>query len=182
MTPAAVWLRVSTDEQETGNQLPEIEQFLAHHGYTEARRFVLDDSAWDGGKPNGEYRAALASALDAAWRGEFRVIVVWALDRLTRGGIEDALKLIRQFRERGVTVISVQEPWLNGSDATTDLLAAIVAWIAQQESARRSERIRAGIARRAAEGGHVGRKPGARDRKQRRTTGYHGNTNGRRVA
>ena len=37
------------------------------------------------------------------------------LDRITRKGAEDALRLIRQFRERGCTIVSIQEPWLNGS-------------------------------------------------------------------
>ena len=84
--------------------------------------------------------------LDDAWRGEFSVIVVWAVDRICREGIEELLKLIRELRERHCTLISVKEPWLNGSDATTELLAAIAAWVARQESQRRSERIKAGLA------------------------------------
>jgi hypothetical protein len=75
-------------------------------------------------------------------------------------GAEDALRLIRQFRERGVTLVSVQEPWLNSSPEITDVLVGFAGWMGQQESARCSERIKAGIARRAAEGGHTGRKPG----------------------
>ena len=39
---------------------------------------------------------------------------------------------------------------------TTELLAAVAAWVATQESARRSERIRAGLARRRAEGKPMG--------------------------
>jgi DNA invertase Pin-like site-specific DNA recombinase len=104
------------------------------------------------------------------------------LDRLTRGGVEDTLRLIRKLRERNVTLVSVQEPWLNGSAEVTDLLVAFAAWMAQQESARRSERIRAGLARRKAQGGHVGRKPGAHDSRPRRTAGYVGNRNASRAA
>jgi DNA invertase Pin-like site-specific DNA recombinase len=64
-----------------------------------------------------------------------------------RQGIEELLRLIRELRERNVSLVSHQEPWLNGSDATTtDLLAAVAAWVATQESVRRSERIRAGLA------------------------------------
>jgi putative DNA-invertase from lambdoid prophage Rac len=169
--PAAVWLRVSTGEQEAGNQLPEIELFAAHHGYDLVTTYALEDeSAW---KENPGYKKALASAMQDAWRGRFKVLLIWSLDRLTRAGVEDALRLIRQFRERGVRVVSIQEPWLNGTDAVTDLLVAFAAWMAQQESKRKSERIKAGIARARAEGKQVGgRKPGARDRKPRRTEGY----------
>jgi DNA invertase Pin-like site-specific DNA recombinase len=70
-------------------------------------------------------------------RGEFSVLVVWAVDRLCRQGIEELLRLIRELRERNVSLVSHQEPWLNGSDATSELLAAVAAWIATQESVRR---------------------------------------------
>jgi hypothetical protein len=96
---AAVWRRVSTTEQHAENQAAEIERFVAHHGYDVTRTYALEDSAWNGGKENGEYRATLKRVLDDAWRGGFKVLVVWSLDRLTRGGAEDALRLLRKFRD-----------------------------------------------------------------------------------
>jgi putative DNA-invertase from lambdoid prophage Rac len=171
LIPAAFWLRVSTGEQETGNQVPAVDQFAAHHGYAITKRYELDgDSAW---LPTPEYRKALAQALKDAWQGEFKVIIVWALDRITREGAEGALRIIRQFRERGVTLVSLQEPWLNGSPEVQDILVAFAGWMAEQESKRKSERIKAGIARARAEGRQVGgRKAGSKDRKPRRTEGY----------
>jgi len=171
-TKAATWFRVSTGHQDTDNQVPEVERFAGHHDYTIAKRYTVSESAWNGGKDGGEYKAALQAALDDAWRGEFSVLIVWALDRLSRGGAEDVLRLIRQFRERGCTIVSVQESWLNGSPEIQDVLVAFAGWMGQQESARRSERIKAGLARRKAEGKPVGgRKPGAKDVKPRSTAG-----------
>jgi DNA invertase Pin-like site-specific DNA recombinase len=172
MTRAAVWRRVSTGEQDTSNQAPAIEQFAAHHGYEVVKTYELHDSAWNGGKDGGEYKRALTQALDDAHRGEFSILIVWALDRLTRGGAEDALRLLRKFRERGVSVVSVQESWLSGSPEIQDMIVAFAGWVAQQESARRSERIKAGLARRAKAGKPVGRQPGAKDRKPRKRSGY----------
>jgi putative DNA-invertase from lambdoid prophage Rac len=101
------------------------------------------------------------------------VIVVWALDRIAHEGAEDALRVIRQFKDRGCTVLSVQESWLNGSPEVQDVLVAFAGWMANQESKRKSERIRAGIARRRAEGKQVGgRKPGSKDCRPRQTAGY----------
>jgi DNA invertase Pin-like site-specific DNA recombinase len=181
VTPAAVWLRVSTDGQETDNQVPDVERFAAHHGYDIVRRFTLDDSAWKNGVGGPEYQRELKAALSAAWAGEYKVIVVWALDRITRLGAEDALRLVRVFRERGCTLLSVKEPWLNGSPEIVDVLVAFAGWNAQMESARKSERVKAGLARRRAAGLPVGRLAGARDRKPRRTAGYMKNQNGRRA-
>ncbi|WP_336857202.1 recombinase family protein [Sinomonas albida] len=173
-TKAAVWLRVSTTDQDTENQVAAIEQLVQHRGFTvaDANRYRVEASAWNGGKPNGEYKAALDGMLDAAHRGEFSVLVVWALDRLTRGGAEDTLRLLRQLRERGCTVLSVQEPWLSGSPEVTDVLVSFAGWVAQQESKRRSERIKAGLAKRKAKNLPVGRQPGAKDKKKRTTGGY----------
>jgi DNA invertase Pin-like site-specific DNA recombinase len=95
-----------------------------------------------------------------------------ALDRLTRAGAEETLALLRRFRERGVTVLSVQEPWLNSSPDIADVLVAFHGWIAEQESRRRSERVRAGLARRKAEGKPLGRQVGATDKKPRKRSGY----------
>jgi len=174
MAKSALWVRVSTGHQVTDNQVPDLERFVAHHGHEVVERYEVTESAWNGGRETGEYRAVLQRALDDAWQGKFEVVVVWALDRITREGAEGALRIIRQFRERGCTLVSVKESWLNGSPEVQDVLVAFAGWMAEQESSRRSERIKAGLARRRAEGKPVGgavSKRGA-DRKPRRTDGY----------
>jgi len=52
------------------------------------------------------------------------VLVAWSLDRLTREGAEGALRLVRQLRERGCTLMTVQQPWLNGTPEIQDVLLA----------------------------------------------------------
>lgn len=185
LAPAAVWYRVSTNEQRqhTDNQVPDVERFAAHHGYRIAETFTVDDSAWKDGEGGPEYRKALKEALDGAWEGRYKVIIVRALDRITRLGAEGALRLIRKFRERGCTLLSVKEPWLNSSPEIVDVLVAFAGWQAQQESKRRPDRIRAGIERRRAEGKPVGgRKAGAKDRKPRKRDGYAAGWDKRRAA
>lgn len=169
---AAVWIRVSTGGQEAANQLPEVEAFCQHHGYEIAARYEASESAWNGGKDGGEYQRTLELVMDDAWRGKFQVLVVWALDRITRGGAEDTLRILRELRQRGCTLVSVKESWLNNSPQVQDVLVAFAGWMAQQESSRRSERIKAALARRREQGLPVGRKSGARDRRKRRTSGY----------
>ena len=169
---AAVWLRVSTSHQEAGNQVPDVETFIAHHGYEVTARYELSESAWNGGTDAGQYRRTLQRALDDAHAGTFSVLVVWALDRITRDGAEGALRIIRQFRQRGCVVVSVRESWLTTAPEVQDVLVAFAGWMAQQESRRRSERIRAGLERRRADGKPVGRQPGSTDNKPRRRSGY----------
>jgi len=71
----AIWARVSTDEQESGNQLPELRQWAAHRGLEVAAEYVLDGaSAW-----KGEHREQFAAALVGARVGKFDVMLVWAV-------------------------------------------------------------------------------------------------------
>jgi DNA invertase Pin-like site-specific DNA recombinase len=172
VTSAALWFCASTGEQDSDTQVSDLERFTAHHGYDVVQAYTVSESAWDGGKHGGEYKRVLQRALDDADTGTFSVLVVWALDQITREGPGGALRIIRQFRERGCTVVSVKESWLNGSAEVQDVLVAFAGWMAQQESAKRSEQIKAGLARRSAEGKPVGRQPGSIDKKPRRRSGY----------
>ena len=158
----AIWARVSTEEQESGNQLPELRQWAARRGLAVAAEYVIDGaSAW-----KGEHRDQLAAALADARLGKFDVLLVWALDRIDREGVENTLGVLRRFHEAGAPVWSLKEPW-------AELLGAIYAWMAAEESRRRSERVKAGLARRKAEGKPVGRRAGSQDRKPRRRSGYY---------
>ncbi len=168
---AASWLRVSTGHQDSDNQIPDVGQFAAHHGYQVAQTYTVSDTAWkDGGGP--EYRKTLQQALDDAHAGKFSVLIVWRLDRICRNGAEEALRLIRMFRERGCILVSVHESWLNGSPEVQDVLVAFAGWMAAEESRKRSERIRAGLKRRRAEGKPVGRQAGSTDKGKRKRSGY----------
>ena len=107
--------------------------------------------------------------------GRFKVLIIWALDRIVRddeGGAEAALRIVRLFRQAGVMVVSVKEPWLNASREVQGVLVAFAGWMAERDSARRSERIRTGLERRRAEGKPVGRQPGAVGKAKRMRAGY----------
>jgi putative DNA-invertase from lambdoid prophage Rac len=80
---------------------------------------------------------------------------------------------MRQFSDRGVAVWSLKESWTETSDPhVRELITAIMAWVARMESQCRSERTRAGLARRKAAGLPVGRQPGAKDTRPRKRSGY----------
>jgi len=167
----ALWKWVSTDHQDAENQDADLAQFIAHHGYTVAREWALSDSAWKNGTGGPAYQAARREMLEAAHKGEFSVLLVWKLDRIIRGeGAEGALRLIRQLRERGCILVSVTETWLTASPEVQDILVSFAGWMAKMESDKRSERIRAGLVRKAAADPSFrpGRQPGAKDKCQRK--------------
>jgi DNA invertase Pin-like site-specific DNA recombinase len=144
----AVYLRVSTDEQTTENQQPEVEQLAGQRGTIVA---TFEERA-----SSKKARPAYEKMLRAARRGSFDVLVIWAIDRFGRSmhaNIGDLLELDRV----GVQVVSVREPWLDTSGPTRSLLVAIFSWVAEQERERLVERTRAGMARAKRSGKRMGR-------------------------
>jgi DNA invertase Pin-like site-specific DNA recombinase len=163
---AALWARVSTVDQVAEDQLLPLRAEAARRGLEVVREFSVAESAYLG-KHRGELGRMLAEA------GAYDVLIVWALDRLSREGIEATLATLRRLRERGVRVVSLQEPWAEASGDAGELLMAVAAWVARMESTRRSERTKAGLARRKAQGLPVGRQPGAKDLRPRKVSGYY---------
>lgn len=167
---AAIWVRVSHTDgtQDTENQLRPLEAEALRRGLSVVRVFDVSGSVWTPGKIQG----AVSELIRGIERREYSVILCWALDRLTREGLEATVRAVRRIEEAGGSLVSFQEPWIEQSGEMRDLLLAFIGWAARFESSRRSERVKAGLAKRKAQGGHIGRKPGARDRVPRNRSGY----------
>lgn len=163
----AIYIRVSTDEQVQQNQLPSIKLFAERRNLEICRIYSETASAWKAG-----HQKELAKLIQDARSGEFQSLIIWSLDRLTREGPSKILMIYKKLEDLGVSVISVQEPWTETPSEVKPLLLAVFGWVAEQESKRRSERTKAGIARKKAGGQKVGRKIGSRDKKKRNTEGY----------
>lgn len=147
---AALYLRVSTDRQNTDNQKPEVEALAAARGFEVAAVYSEQESA---ARRRPEYERMMADAR----RGRFKVIVVWSLDRLGRGfGCFDAF---RELARLGVRVVSVREPWTEAEGPALELLVAVMSWVSGFERQRLIERIQAGLARARREGKRLGRRP-----------------------
>ena len=161
---AALYLRVSTTEQDTTNQLLTLEDYAKRRGFEVYRIYSEAETAWKNG-----HQAELAKLLDDAQRGKFQVVLVWALDRLSREGALAILSLVDRLKRHGVRVISVQEPWTEAPGELADILYAITGWVARMESQRRSERTKAGLERARRNGKPIGKR-GPDKRKRRRRT------------
>ena len=158
----AIWARVSTTEQHTENQDQVLRAWGAEQGLEVAAEFVTEDSAWHNG--NGakgkKFDKAREDLLAGAEAGRYTVILVWAVDRLSRRGIEDTLATMRRLYEYGCDIWSHEESWLATTEPRMrELLVSFMAWMAEQESARRSARTRAGLEAARAKGHTGGRTP-----------------------
>ena len=154
-TRIAIYARVSTTDkgQDTENQLLELRTWAKAQGCDQPREYIEQETAT--GK---RARPIFERMLSEADRGTFRVVVVWALDRLSREGTLKTLLVIDRLQRAGVRVKSLREPWLDPDSPTYELLLPIFAWIANQEAKRISERVRAGLVTARAKGKTLGRR------------------------
>ena len=149
----AIYARVSTKDkgQDTENQLRELRAFAQSSGWSVVKEYIDKASA-----KNGD-RDQLQMLLDDASRRRFKGVLVWALDRLTREGIEQTFAYVRQLTDNGVDFISYTEPHFRTTGPAGTLMLAVAAWIAEQERKRISDRTKAGMQTARLRGARLGR-------------------------
>ena len=160
---AAIYMRVSTDEQTPENQFDALTGWAAQLGLDVVNVYREQGSAWTAG-----HQPELHAAITDAKRGYFKVIIVWALDRVTREGPLRTLQYYHDLLSWGVRILSYQDTWTLYPNEALDLMLAVTGWVAGMESKRRSERTKAGLARARREGKQIGRPTGRKDTKKRR--------------
>lgn len=158
-TKVAIYARVSLDEtsddrrfQDLDNQLEPLRNFCKAMNYEIVAEYTDKMSGANPARPN--FRKLMADALMHRFSG----IIVWKIDRFSREGILATLSYIKQLKERGIFLQSMTETWINTKDeGITEMLLAIMSWMASEERRKISERTKAGMARKKAQGKHMGR-------------------------
>ena len=169
MKKIAIYARVSkSDEsQDPQNQLTPLRDYARAIGGEIVAEYI--DLASGGSSE----RENFLNMLNNADKRKFDLLLIWALDRLSREGISNTLGYLERLKRNGIAVKSLQESWLDTRDeGLGQLLLAIFSWVAQQERRRLVERTRAGIERAKRQGKTLGRPKGIKDRKPRRKSGY----------
>jgi DNA invertase Pin-like site-specific DNA recombinase len=139
MKCTAIYMRVSTVQQDTRSQEPDLERWAAAQDPTVPVQWYSDkQSGRTMDRPGWKQ-------LEADIRiGQVSQVVVWRLDRLGRTA-SGLTSLFDQLQERNVNLISLKD----GVDLSTSagrLMANVLASVAQYETEIRGERVRAGQA------------------------------------
>jgi DNA invertase Pin-like site-specific DNA recombinase len=146
---AAIYVRVSTNEQETDMQEAELREYCDRRGWN---CVVYRDKGHSGAKND---RPALKAMLSDLRRRKFDVVVVWALDRLARS-LKQLLTIGEECRSLGVDLVSLRQnidTTLPAGRLTFQILGAV----AEFERELLRERVKAGMAQARRTGKHVGR-------------------------
>jgi DNA invertase Pin-like site-specific DNA recombinase len=166
----ALYARVSKNDesQDPMNQVIPLRDYAKALGGEVVKEYIDLASG-----SNGD-RANFSQMFDDADKRKFDLLLVSALDRLTREGISNTLGYLERLKRNGVGLKTLQESWLDTRDeGVGQLLLAIFSWVAQQERKRIVERTKLGLQRARSEGKQLGRPAGSKDRKERRKSGYY---------
>ncbi|MEA3291085.1 MAG: recombinase family protein [Pseudomonadota bacterium] len=148
----AIYARVSTkDRQETENQLLQLREYCQKQGWMVFKEYIDRETGQTGDRP--QFKKLFLHA----HQRKFDVVLFWALDRFSREGVRETLNHLSQLEDADVDFVSYTEPYLNTLGHFRDAIIGILASLAKQEVVRRSERVKAGMARAKAEGKRVSR-------------------------
>ena len=147
----AIYIRVSTlDQAREGYSLAAqrnaLETWAREHNYDVA--YVYEDAGISG--KDIDHRPAMRQMLADADAGNFDIIFVWALSRLTRS-VADLYTTWKRINKQKIDIKSYTEPF----DSSTPIgraMMGILGVFAQMERELTAERVRAAMAERAAQG------------------------------
>jgi DNA invertase Pin-like site-specific DNA recombinase len=130
---AGLLVRVSSGAQDEANQVPDVERHADDRGYRKSKRYTLHDkSAY-----KGEQQATLDEIVADMRSGIIKVLVVWHSDRIDRRGVLETLTFLRQVRDAGGRIESVQEGLLG----ERNLITIINAHMNHEKSEHLSEQV-----------------------------------------
>src|SRR5215471_18273219 len=171
---AAIYARVSTQDQNCEMQVRELKEYAARRGWQVVGEYV--DTGWSGAKASRPELDRLMK--DAALR-RFDAVLVWKLDRFGRS-VRNCLDGIENLRAHDVRFLAVSQSIdTDESNPTARLLLHILASVAEFE--RELIRVRAGIKSAKHKGKKLGRKRVVFDR-GKATEMYEGGATVREIA
>lgn len=149
---AAIYARVSTDQQTTAQQLAELRAAAERQGWQVVEEYV--EHAISGAKGRDQ-RPKLDALLKAASRREFDLVAAWSVDRIGRS-LQHLVDFLAELHGKGIDLYLHQQ----GIDTTTPggkALFQMCGVFAEFERAMIVERVKAGVARAKKHGTESGR-------------------------
>jgi DNA invertase Pin-like site-specific DNA recombinase len=149
---AAIYARVSTPDQRVENQLYQLRELAARHGFEVVHEYT--DVGVSGSRAR---RGGLDALMADARRSKFSVVLVAAFDRIARS-TRHFLQTLDELDGLGIEFVSAREA-VDTTTALGRMFVTIIGCIAELERSLIVERIRQGMRRRKLEGFRLGRVP-----------------------
>jgi DNA invertase Pin-like site-specific DNA recombinase len=147
MLRAALYVRVSTEEQDTNTQLAQVREIAP----PDVVVFTEHQSAF---KDSLKVRPIFSDLKARIIKGEFKALYVWDFDRLFRNRVQ-AIAFMELCQHYGCTVYSYRQRWFQQLDQTPApwneilrrFIFEVLAWVAEDESEQKSRRVKKAVVR-----------------------------------
>ena len=149
---AAMYVRVSSGEQNTGAQERALRDYVQRRGWKLQQ--IYRDQGASGTSSN---RPDLNELMKACRRGSIDVLVVWKFDRFARS-LKQLMSGLEMCRALGIDFVSVTES-IDTSLPSGELVFQMIGAVAQFERSLIGERVKSGLANARAKGKALGRPP-----------------------
>lgn len=154
---AAIYCRVSTDDQDCERQVRDLTAFAQRCGYQVIDAHIFRETA-SGKKTTRQVRNLV---LQLAQARKIDVILVTELTRWGRNTV-DLLSTLQTLNEYGVSIVAERGVQFDLGTAQGKMIAGFMAVLAEFEANLLSERTKSGMATARARGKHIGRPKGNR--------------------
>ncbi len=142
-----IYSRVSTAKQDNENQTLRLKEYAE-------RKYEIVDIVEEI-ESTRNIRQKLNAVLN---RNDYDVLIVYALDRVSRNGLFETISILKNLTDRGITFESYSEPLLNtGNELVSNILLTVLSSLANMERQKISERTKLGLAKAVKDGKQLGR-------------------------
>lgn len=155
----AIYMRVSTQRQQTEAQRAGIEAWIKKNKYPEAKLIWFEDKATGATLERPAFKRLLA----AVKKGSIQKIITFEISRLSRDFV-DTLTLMRTLSEHSVELEIPDRGVVRFQDSLEKFMVAAKALVAGQERELIGRRIREGLKAAKARGVKLGARKGSRHR------------------
>ena len=146
----AIYVRVSTEEQHTDNQLKILKEYCKNNKY------IINGIYIDKGESGlKEKRPNFDRLMHDMRARKFEAIVIWKLDRIGRS-LQHLLNILQEIKNKKVNLIVTSQN-IDTTTASGKLLFHIMGAFAEFESSLISERTKLGMRRAKEKGKSIGR-------------------------
>ena len=148
----AIYIRVSTHEQTTSNQIMERKEIVARRGLTIFAEF--SDEGISGVKGR-DTRTGFDNLIKGAIKKDFGTILVWSVDRLGRS-LQDLVSFLNEIHSVDCDLY-IHQSGIDTSIPSGKMMFQMCSVFAEFERGMIRERVLAGQARGKSQGKHIGR-------------------------
>ena len=127
------YFRISMDKENIDNQVYRFKEICQQNGWKEGRCFYEVEHGH-------KERPILDNVINEASQHKFDILVVFALDRLTRGGVQSTIYYLDIFRKYMVRIYSMERGFHNIETAEDELHASVDGYYGRKEREKISAR------------------------------------------